>query len=164
VDCTLIDNGMPCVVMQAADFGLTGQEGREALEVNTVLKARVEAIRLQAGPMMNLGDVTEKSVPKMTLVSPPAPGGTISTRSFIPHRAHAGIGVFAAVSVATACTLRGSPAAVLARLPSDGRFLIEHPTGVAEVLVETDSAGQVIATGTLRTARKLMDGLAFPRD
>jgi 4-oxalomesaconate tautomerase len=164
VDCTLIDNGMPCVVMRAADFGLTGRESREVLEADTVLKARVEAIRLKAGPMMNLGDVAAKSVPKMTLVSPPANGGTISTRSFIPHRAHAGIGVFAAVSVATACTLPGSPAAGLARLPSDGRFLIEHPTGAAEVLVETDSAGQVIATGTLRTARKLMDGLAFPRD
>jgi 4-oxalomesaconate tautomerase len=164
VDCTLIDNGMPCVVMRAADFGLTGRESREVLEADTGLKARVEAIRLKAGPMMNLGDVAAKSVPKMTLVSPPANGGTISSRSFIPHRAHAGIGVFAAVSVATACTLPGSPAAGLARLPSDGRFLIEHPTGAAEVLVETDSAGQVIATGTLRTARKLMDGLAFPRD
>jgi 4-oxalomesaconate tautomerase len=164
VDCTLIDNGMPCVVMRAADFGLTGRESREVLEADTVLKARVEAIRLKAGPMMNLGDVAAKSVPKMTLVSPPANGGTIGTRSFIPHRAHAGIGVFAAVSVATACTLPGSPAAGLARLPLDGRFLIEHPTGAAEVLVETDSAGQVIATGTLRTARKLMDGLAFPRD
>jgi 4-oxalomesaconate tautomerase len=91
-------------------------------------------------------------------------GGTIGTRSFIPHRAHAGIGVFAAVSVATACTLPGSPAARLARLPADGRFLIEHPTGAAEVLIETDAAGRVIGAGTLRTARKLMDGLVFPRD
>jgi 4-oxalomesaconate tautomerase len=164
VACTLIDNGMPCVVMAAADFGLTGQESREALEADLSLKARIEAIRLQAGPLMNLGDVTDKSVPKMTLVSAPAQGGTIGTRSFIPHRAHAGIGVFAAVSVATACTLPGSPAARLARLPADGRFLIEHPTGAAEVLIETDAAGRVIGAGTLRTARKLMDGLAFPRD
>jgi 4-oxalomesaconate tautomerase len=164
VDCTLIDNGMPCVVMAAADFGLTGQETREALEADLSLKARIEAIRLQAGQRMNLGDVTGKSVPKMTLVSAPAQGGTIGTRSFIPHRAHAGIGVFAAVSVATACTLAGSPAARLARLPADGRFLIEHPTGAAEVLIETDAGGQVIGAGTLRTARKLMDGLAFPRD
>jgi 4-oxalomesaconate tautomerase len=164
VDCTLIDNGMPCVIMAAADFGLTGQESREALETNAALKARIEAIRLQAGPLMQLGDVAAKSVPKMTLVSAPAQGGTIGTRSFIPHRAHAGIGVFAAVSVATACTLPGSPATRLAHLPADGRFLIEHPTGAAEVLIETDAVGQVIGAGTLRTARKLMDGLAFPRD
>lgn len=163
VACTLIDNGMPCVIMAAADFGLTGQESREALDGDSALKARIEAIRLQAGPLMALGDVRDKSVPKMTLVSAPAVGGAISTRSFIPHRCHASIGVFAAVSVATACTLPGSPAAALAVAPSDGRWLIEHPTGAAEVLLETDAGGRVTGAGTLRTARKLMDGRVFPR-
>ena len=118
VDCTLIDNGMPCVIMDAADFGLSGQESREALDADTALKARLEAIRLQVGPMMNLGDVTEKSVPKMTLVSAPARGGAINTRSFIPHRCHATIGVLAAVTVATAATLPGSPAHRLAVMPA----------------------------------------------
>lgn len=161
VDCTLIDNGMPCVVMRADAFGLTGQESREELDAEGALKARIEAIRLKAGPLMNLGDVAEKSVPKMVLVSTPRTG-TINTRSFIPHRCHASIGVFAAVSVATACTLEGSPAADLARLPDEGRFLIEHPTGAAEVLIEQDAAGQVTAAGSMRTARKLMDGKVFP--
>lgn len=164
IDCTLIDNGMPIVVMRAADFGLTGQEDRDDLDGDTALKARIEAIRLVAGPMMNLGDVAGKSVPKMTLVSSPRSGGTISTRSFIPHRCHATIGVFAAVSVATACTLPGSPAAELAVVPQNDRFLIEHPTGAAEVLIERDASGTVTGAGTLRTARKLMDGLVFPRD
>lgn len=163
VACTLIDNGMPCVIMAASDFGLTGQESREALDGDSALKARIEAIRLQVGPLMNLGDVREKSVPKMTLVSAPAAGGAISTRSFIPHRCHASVGVFAAVSVATACALPGSPAAALAVAPRDGRWLIEHPTGAAEVLLETDATGQVTGAGTLRTARKLMDGRVFPR-
>ncbi len=163
VACTLIDNGMPCVIMAASDFGLTGEESREALDGDSALKARIEAIRLQVGPLMNLGDVREKSVPKMTLVSAPAAGGAISTRSFIPHRCHASVGVFAAVSVATACALPGSPAAALAVAPRDGRWLIEHPTGAAEVLLETDATGQVTGAGTLRTARKLMDGRVFPR-
>lgn len=163
VDCTLIDNGMPIVVMRATDFGLTGQESREDLDADADLKARIEKIRLAVGPMMNLGDVTEKSVPKMTLVSSPAHGGAINTRSFIPHRAHATIGVFAAVSVATACTLKGSPAAELASIPADGRYLVEHPGGAAEVLIETDGAGRMVAAGTLRTARKLFDGRVFPR-
>ncbi|RJL14816.1 4-oxalomesaconate tautomerase [Paracoccus siganidrum] len=162
VDCTLIDNGMPCVIMRAADFGLTGGESREALDADGALKARIEAIRLRAGPLMKLGEVAEKSVPKMVLVSAPV-AGTIRTRSFIPHRCHASIGVFAAVSVATACTLAGSPAATLANLPGDGRFLIEHPTGAAEVLLERDAAGHVTAAGTMRTARKLMEGRVFPR-
>lgn len=163
VDCTLIDNGMPIVVIRASDFGLTGQESRDALDADTALRTRIEAIRLAAGPLMNLGDVTEKSVPKMTLVSPPAQGGAINTRSFIPHRCHATIGVFAAVSVATACTLPGSPAAELAAAPADGRWLIEHPTGAAEVLIRTDAGGRVTGAGTLRTARLLMDGRVFDR-
>jgi 4-oxalomesaconate tautomerase len=162
VECTLIDNGMPCVVMDAAGFGLSGQEGRAVLDADTGLKARIEAIRLQAGPRMNLGDVAAQTVPKMTLVSPPARGGAIGTRSFIPHRCHATIGVFAAVSVATACTLPGSPAARLAVAPPDGCWRIEHPEGAAEVLLEVDAEGRVTAAGTLRTARKLFDGRVFP--
>lgn len=162
VACCLIDNGMPIVVMQAAEFGLTGQESREALDADAGLKARLEAIRLIAGPMMGLDDVTDSSVPKMTLVSAPQAGGAIATRSFIPHRCHASIGVFAAVSVATACILDGSPAAGLARVPEDGRFLVEHPTGAAGVLLKRDATGRVTGAGTLRTARKLFDGRVFP--
>jgi 4-oxalomesaconate tautomerase len=162
VEATLIDNGMPCVVMRASDFGLTGQETREEIEANGELKARIEAIRLEAGPMMNLGDVREASVPKMTLVSAPAAGGVINTRSLIPHRVHASVGVFAAVSVATACLLPESPAAALAEIPFDGRFKVEHPTGIAEVFLERAPDGMVKSAGTIRTARKLFDGRVFP--
>ncbi|WP_318558225.1 4-oxalomesaconate tautomerase, partial [Pseudorhizobium pelagicum] len=158
IDCTLIDNGMPIVILRASDFGLSGTESREELDTNGELKARLETIRLAVGPLMNLGDVSEKSVPKMTLVSPPQHGGTISTRSFIPHRCHASIGVFAAVSVATACTIPNSIAADLAQLPEDGRFLVEHPTGAAEVLVHRNAKGEIAGIGTLRTARKLFEG------
>ena len=163
IACTLIDNGMPCVIMRAADFGLTGQESRDDLDADAALKARIEAIRLAVGPLMNLGDVREKSVPKMTLVSPPAAGGAINTRSLIPHRVHASVGVFAAISVATACLLPGSVAAAMAQVPADGRFRIEHPTGDLEVFLDVDDAGNVRSAGTLRTARKLFDGRVFPR-
>lgn len=163
IECTLIDSGMPCVVMRASDVGLTGAETRDELEANLGLKERLEAIRLAAGPMMNLGDVTTASVPKMTLVSSPATGGAISTRSFIPHRVHASVGVFAAVSVATACLLPDSPAAALAKVPADGRFHVEHPTGAAEVFLDVAPDGSVRAAGTIRTARKIMDGLVFAR-
>ena len=162
VACTLIDNGMPIVVMRAGDFGLTGQESREKIEAMAEVKARIEAIRLKAGPMMNLGDVSAASVPKMTLVSGPIRGGAISTRSFIPHRVHASVGVFAAVSVATACLLPESPAAGLAVVPPDGRFAVEHPTGSAEVFLDIAPDGSVRGAGTIRTARKLMDGQVFP--
>ncbi|MBI1415700.1 MAG: 4-oxalomesaconate tautomerase [Limimaricola sp.] len=162
VACTLIDNGMPVVVMAAANLGITGREDRETLEADGALKARIEAIRLQAGPLMQLGDVAAASVPKMILVAPPAAGGAIATRSWIPHRVHASVGVFAAVSVATACLLPDSPAAALATLPPDGRFRVEHPTGALEVFLDIAPDGTVRGAGNIRTARKLFDGRVFP--
>lgn len=163
VEATLIDNGMPCVILRAADFGLTGEESREELEADAGLKARLEAIRRKAGPIMNLGDVTNASVPKMTLVSAPKAGGAISTRSFIPHRVHASVGVFAAITVATATRLAQSPAAALCVQPQDGRFLIEHPTGTMEVFLDLAEDGTIRGAGNIRTARKLFDGVVFPR-
>ena len=163
VRVTLIDNGMPCVVMKAADVGITGYEDRDSLDANDELKARIEAIRLAAGPVMNLGDVAEKSVPKMMLVAPPRHGGAVTVRSFIPHRAHASIGVLGAVSVATACLIEGSPAAEVATIPQGSRktLSVEHPTGETTCVLETDASGAVVSAAMLRTARKLMDGVIF---
>jgi 4-oxalomesaconate tautomerase len=163
VACTLIDNGMPCVVMLASDVGVTGYEDRDTLDADAAMKAKVEAIRLKAGPMMNLGDVTEKSVPKMMLVAAPRQGGAIAVRSLIPHRVHASIGVLGAVSVATACLIAGSPAAAVAVVPEGlGKTLgVEHPTGVTECVVSIDGEGRPAEAGMLRTARKLMDGVVF---
>ncbi|NIJ09206.1 4-oxalomesaconate tautomerase [Sphingomonas vulcanisoli] len=163
VTVTLIDNGMPCVVLLAADVGITGYEDRDTLDADSAMKARVEAIRLKAGPLMNLGDVSEKSVPKMMLVAPPRNGGAIAVRSLIPHRVHASIGVLGAVSVATAALVPGSPAAAVAKVPEGGTKTlgVEHPTGVTECVVTVDHAGQPIEAGMLRTARKLMDGIIF---
>jgi len=163
VRVTLIDNGMPCVVMKAEDVGITGYEDRDSLDTNEALKARIEAIRLAVCERMNLGDVREKSVPKMMLVARPRNGGAITVRSFIPHRAHASIGVLGAVSVATACLIPGSPAAEVADIPAGNpkTLSVEHPTGEMSCVLELDSAGTVRSAALLRTARKLMDGLVF---
>jgi len=165
VRCTLIDNGMPCIVFRAADVGATGYETREELESDGFadLRGKIEAIRLAAGPRMNLGDVKEKTVPKMMLVAPPQHGGAVTVRSFIPHRAHATIGVLGAVSVATACLVEGSPAAEVATIPTGNRKLlsVEHPTGEMSCVLEVDDAGEVVSAALLRTARKLMDGVVF---
>jgi 4-oxalomesaconate tautomerase len=163
VPVTLIDNGMPCVVMRAEDVGITGYEDRDWLDGNSELKAAIEGIRLAVGERMNLGDVIEKSVPKMMLVAPPVHGGAITVRSFIPHRAHATIGVLGAVSVATACLIPGSPAADVADIPDGARKMlsVEHPTGEMSCVLELDENGAVKSAALLRTARKLMDGVVF---
>ncbi|PGH51953.1 4-oxalomesaconate tautomerase [Streptomyces sp. Ru87] len=114
LDVTCVDNGQPLVIVAAADLGRTGYESAAELNADDELRARVEALRLACGQLMGLGDVTERNYPKMTLVAPPAHGGTISTRSFIPHVCHASIGVLAAVTAATACVLDGSVAHDLA--------------------------------------------------
>ena len=169
VPCTLIDNGMPVIVMRAADLGRTGHEPRDQLDKDVELKARIEAIRREAGPLMNLGDVSGKVVPKIALVAPPQAGGHIATRSFIPHECHASIGVFAAVTVATAAVLPGSPAATVAQIPP-GRvktLSVEHPTGEFSVRLEVEGppeAPVIRRAGLLRTARKLFDGIAFARE
>lgn len=164
LEVTLIDNGMPCVILDACDLGLRGDESPADLDADDELRARLEKIRLAAGPLMNLGDVAEKSVPKMTIVSPARAGGTIGTRTFIPHRCHEAIGVLGAVSVATACLLQTGPAARLARR-TDGEqaeISVEHPTGEFTVIA-TMKNGQIKKAAVLRTARKLMDGKVFPR-
>ena len=167
IEVTCIDNGMPVVLMRAADLGKTGYEDPEALEADAALKARVEKIRLALGPKMNLGDVTKKTVPKMCLIAPPRDGGAVHTRNFIPHRVHKAIGVFGAVSVATACVLEGSVAdgiAVIDRKAKPLRLDVEHPTGFFTVEMETAMGAnglEIRRSALLRTARKLMDGTVF---
>jgi 4-oxalomesaconate tautomerase len=160
VEVTCIDNGMPVVLINAQELGCSGYESPAQLDVNASLKQRLESIRLQAGRRMNLGDVSQRNVPKMCLIAPPQVGGAITTRSFIPHRCHTSIGVFGAVSVAAACLIKGSVAAVMA-VAEEGevkRLSIEHPTGEFTVELRLQDE-RLLGCGLMRTARLLFDGL-----
>lgn len=163
---TCIDNGMPVVLIDAADFDLVGTESPADLEANEELKSCLEQIRLSAGQLMNLGDVTSKTVPKMCLVSPPGRGGAINTRTFIPHRVHEAIGVLGSVSVASASVIVGSVANRLANIQQvDGVITleVEHPIGSFSVEMDVSGSGDVSdlkihRAALLRTARLLMRG------
>lgn len=167
VAATCVDNGMPVVVVAAGALGATGYESPTELEADAALTARVEEIRLRAGALMGLGDVRTTTVPKVALVAAPRDGGTISARTFIPHRVHTSIGVLGAVSVATAVLLDGSVAAEAAgRTAPGGPLRIEHPTGYFDALIEVSGTGaglRVRRSGVVRTARKLFDGVVWPR-
>lgn len=163
VDVTCIDNGMPVVVLRAADFGVSGYESRDELDANSALKERLDRVRLAAGPRMNLGDVARKVVPKMTLIAPPREGGNVCTRTFIPRDCHAAIGVLGAVSVATACITPGSVAAGIAVVPpgASKRFSVEHPSGEFSVELEvggSETQPEILKAGLIRTARLIMTG------
>jgi 4-oxalomesaconate tautomerase len=166
IEVSCVDNGMPVVVVRASDLGSTGYEPPEDLAADRKITGRVQSLRLAAGKLMGLGDVSGLSVPKTTLVSPPRDGGTICTRTFIPTRPHTAIGVLGAVSVGTVLLLPGGVGTELAELPGPGHPMdIEHPTGHLMVEVELDSAAdppRVLGAGVIRTARKLFDGTVFP--
>jgi 4-oxalomesaconate tautomerase len=166
VHITCIDNGMPVILIPAASLQRTGLESVDDLNNDQELKSRLESIRLAAGPLMNLGDVTDRVVPKMSLIAPAIHGGCLMTRTFIPRDCHSSIGVFGAVSVATACLLPGSVAAGIARIGEQEQQLlsIEHPTGEFTVYLDADRSPampRIRCAGLLRTARMLFDGMAF---
>lgn len=162
VPVTCIDNGMPLVIFRAETVGRTGYESVAELNADSELKARIERLRLACGHAMGLGDVSAKNYPKMTLVAAPRDGGSICTRSFIPHVCHDAIGVLAAVTVATACVLEGSVTAGLAIVPAGAskKISVEHPTGEFSVELEIDPANpqNVQRAALLRTARLIMRG------
>jgi 4-oxalomesaconate tautomerase len=166
IPVTCVDNGMPVVVVAAGSFGKTGYESIAELEADEELNKAVQALRLEAGKAMGLGDVSGTTVPKVSLVAPPAHGGTISTRTFIPVRVHESIGVLGAVSVGTAIVIPGAVGHDLAVLDGRSRLSVEHPSGALQVEVELDTTvtpPKVIRSGVVRTARKLFDGTVFPR-
>jgi 4-oxalomesaconate tautomerase len=173
ITVTCVDNGMPVVVVAASDFGKTGYEPVAELEGDAELNMAVQRLRLEAGKAMGLGDVSAITVPKISLVAPPAHGGTISTRTFIPVRVHESIGVLGAISVGTAIVVPGAVGHDLAVLGHDlavpgrgPRLSIEHPHGALQVEIELDNAAApptVTRSGVVRTARKLFDGTVFPR-
>ncbi|MGY1439853.1 4-oxalomesaconate tautomerase [Streptomyces reniochalinae] len=162
VEVTCIDNGMPLVLVAASALGRTGRETVAELDADRELTDRLEELRLACGELMGLGDVTGRNYPKMTLISPPASGGTLSTRSFIPHVCHTSIGVLAAVTAATACVLEGSVAHELAAgvTGTDAAVSVEHPSGEFTVTLGLDTARGpgVTRAALVRTARLLMAG------
>ncbi len=163
VEVTCIDSGMPVVLLRASDFGLSGQETPAELNQNEALKSRLNGLRLKLGPMMNLGDVTDWVVPKMSLLSAAEKGGNISTRTFIPHVCHEAIGVLGAASVAAGCIIPGSicedfTSTISGTAPT---VSVEHPSGHFDVTMALNTEGEIPVIkkiGLLRTARTLMTG------
>jgi 4-oxalomesaconate tautomerase len=167
IQVTCVDNGMPTVLIPAEALKVTGYEKPEDLETNQELAARVHEIRLAAGELMGLGDVSSATVPKLTLLAPPRRGGAVTTRTFIPARCHTSIGVLGAASVAAGLRIEGSVAHGIAALPAEGdRLRIEHPSGFTDIesSIEAGPDGSLRArrSAVVRTARKIFDGTVFP--
>ena len=167
IPVTCVDNGMPTVLIAASALKVTGHESPKDLEEDLALAARLHEIRLEAGRLMGLGDVSDTTVPKLTLLAPPSDGGAISTRTFIPVRCHTSIGVLGAASVAAGLRIEGGVGAELAQLDAGSdRIRIEHPTGFLDIESSLATGPDGLAarrTAVVRTARKIFDGTVFPR-
>jgi 4-oxalomesaconate tautomerase len=166
IEVTCLDVCMPMMLMRAEDLGLEGTEGRKEIDGNTALLARIEAIRMEAGRRMGFGDVSDKVIPKVGLLSRPRGTGAITSRYLTPHKLHAAHAVTGAVCVATACLLEGSVAYDMAVRPEGNpcTIWIEHPSGMVDVRMETSGSGlelKVGRAGILRTARPIMRGEVF---
>lgn len=161
LQATCIDNGMPMVLVRAADVNRTAYESVTDLNLDTELKSHLEDLRLKAAKKMGLGDVSNKNYPKMCLLNMPIKGGTIHTRCYIPHVCHDAIGVLAAVTVATACVLPETIAQGLAESDSSDTLMsIEHPSGefTVELTLSPGDKTKVLSAALLRTARPIMKG------
>lgn len=165
IECTCMDVAVPIVITRAADFGLTGYESPAALNAAPEFLARIEAIRLEAGQRMGMGDVSASVTPKFTMLAPPREGGAMSVRYFMPWQAHPSLAVTGSQCLAACALAQGSVSDGVAQRPgeSPARVALEHPSGAMEVLVDYETAGglAIRSTGLLRTARKLAEGRVF---
>lgn len=158
-----MDVAMPVVIARARDFGLTGYESAAELDENRAFYARMEPMRVQAGRLMGMGDVTNSVTPKFAILAEPRHGGTITARYFMPKNCHPTMAVTGAQCLASAVLVPGSVAEGLFT-PPQGKpalVLIEHPSGVIDVTVDygTDAEGfHLNSAGLLRTARLLARG------
>ncbi len=159
IEVSLVDAAMPLMLVNAAEFGLTGGEAPAEIDANRAVLTRIEALRREAGRRMGLGDVADRVGPKPVLLAQPANGGTIRVRYLMPHTCHTALAITGAVGIATAIATTGTLAARIAahvQLPADLR--IEHPSGKLDLRIERSGpqAGPVVSV--VRTARRLFEG------
>lgn len=164
VEASCIDAAMPLVILRAADVGKTGQETPEALDADLAFKARLETIRLAAGRLMGLGDVSGLVIPKPVLIAPGRSQASLCTRYFMPHACHKAIAITGAVGIATACAIPGTLAAELfSRSLIPGDIVAEHPSGSLTLHLEAGGDGAAPLVSVVRTARRIFEGVVDVR-
>ena len=165
IEVTCMDVAMPLVIARASDFGLTGYESAEELDANRDFFARMEAIRIEAGAAMGMGDVSKSVTPKFGLLAPAKNGGTIATRYFMPWNTHPTMAVTGAQCLASCALTPGTVSDGLLDRPSTGpaEVILEHASGNIDVLVDfsNEDGFNLKSAGLVRTARKLADGHVY---
>jgi 2-methylaconitate isomerase len=182
IEVSMVDAAKPCVIVRASDLGLTGTELPEALDANTALLAKLEAIRRAAAIAMGLVRTQEEAsqsrgAPGVGFIAPPMDAPTLSgetiragqvdlTARFIsngqPHRA---LPVTSSLCTAVAAHITGTLVAEALQAEPAGSIRLGMPSGILTVGADVtrDAAGAWIAhSGAFyRTARRLFDGRIY---
>lgn len=165
IEVTCMDVAMPVMMARADAFGLTGRETVEELDANRAFYDKVEAIRLKAGELMGLGDVTKSVTPKIAILGEPSLGGTIGSRYFMPWACHPSMAVTGGQCIAACAITPGTVADGLAQgIEGKGTPLmigVEHPAGILEVLIDFDRKDgevEIKSAGLERSARLIAKG------
>ncbi|WP_227287440.1 PrpF domain-containing protein [Boseongicola sp. H5] len=163
--CTCIDVAVPVLILRAADVGLSGKEGPSELDARVDVMRRVEAVRVEAGARMGLGDVTESVLPKVALLSEPEVEGAIARVQYLtPTQCHPTLAVTGAQAVASSLVIPGTIAPPHRFVTGKQSVNLQHPGGSMTVLVEVEgdaAAPLVRSVGVMRTARKIASGYVF---
>ena len=166
VEVSMVDAGNLMIHMRASDFDLDGSEQPEYFEQNPELMKKLESIRVKAGKMGGLGDVSNSVLPKIGLLTPCSEQRHIRSQYFTPKFLHPTHAVSGATCIAISSYYEGTVAAQLIDLPKqeNSKIIIKHPSGMIPVEINADYSGaevEIVTAGTLRTARKLMEGWVF---
>lgn len=162
IEVSCIDMAVPIVLIDAPQLNKTGYESAAELESDNAFMQQLESIRIKAGAMMGLGDVTKKVIPKPILISPATQGGTISVRYFMPQKCHGALAVTGAIAIATSTILPDNIAQRYVQSVDMKNIAIEHLSGKFEVtLNQQGDSPEGLQASIIRTARKLFEEDVF---
>jgi 2-methylaconitate cis-trans-isomerase PrpF len=136
------------------------------LDANRDFFAAMEAVRLEAGLLMGLGDCSRSVTPKFGLLAPADAPGHIVTRYFMPWSTHPTMAVTGSQCLASCALTPGTVADGMMERPNEvpSKVVLHHPMGAMQVMIdyELDDAGfHHRSAGLVRTARKLAEGRLF---
>lgn len=175
---TLINAGIPTIFINAADIGYTGTELQEAINGDTTVLARFEAIRAQGAVRMGLIEHVDQAAsrqhtPKVAFVAPPtdylsssgkqvaAEDIDLLVRALSMGKLHHAMMGTAAVAISVAAAVPGTLVNLAAGGGERTSVCFGHPSGTLQVGAEISQInGQWIATKAImsRSARILMEG------
>ena len=166
VEVTCMDVAMPMVIARASVFGLNGNETREELDANKEFFERIESIRIEAGALMGMGDVSQSVTPKFGLLSSVGLVNHVGCRYFMPWETHPTVAVTGSQCLASCALARGTVAEGLMQTDglSPALVTLHHPMGTMDVLIDYSTDGDNYvnkSAGLVRTARKIASGQIF---